>query len=233
MKIAVCDDEKYFIDSLVSRIKKLFHDADLQITEFSCGEDILRAYESGHRFDVIFLDIEMGTLNGMQTAEEIRLQDQDVILVFLTSHTEFAIQGYSVNAFSYILKGQPEELIITQLQSVFHAYLQKYQYIFLTQGDDLEKVYIRDIMYFEVFKRVIVLHTVNTEYKYYGRLAELENDEKFMHFIKSNRSFFVNPEYIQRITKQDIILHNKAKVPISRQLYQKVFDAFSDYYVGR
>mgnify|MGYP004730973699 CR=1 FL=1 len=103
MRIAIVDDEQKFLLNLKSMIKKVYPEPDkLKISEFGSGDEFIKDFKK-NMYDIIILDIEMKELNGLETAERIRSADSSVIIVFLTSHQEFALQGYEVNAFRYML----------------------------------------------------------------------------------------------------------------------------------
>ncbi len=124
MRIAIVDDEREFLLNLKSMISENYPEPDkLSISEFGSGEEFVKNFKK-NMYDIIILDIEMKELNGLETAEKIRSADSSVIIVFLTSHQEFALQGYEVNAFRYMLKSQPETMYRRQLSSIFDEYHQ-------------------------------------------------------------------------------------------------------------
>ena len=125
MNIAIVDDEEIFLKSLHEKIDRL-EVSDYIVHEFQSGESFLSVFEKG-KYDIIILDVEMPGINGLKTAEKIRELDKSVILSFLTNYSEFAIQGYEVNAFRYILKTQPDYLYMQQLQSIFDEYRQTHK----------------------------------------------------------------------------------------------------------
>ena len=90
---------------------------DCEIHEFTSGRDLLSFYVKG-MYEVIILDVEMPDLTGLQTAERIRQIDGSVIISFLTNYAEFAVKGYDVGAFRYILKNQPDYVYTKQLNSI-------------------------------------------------------------------------------------------------------------------
>ena len=111
LRIAIVDDELDFLMKLRDMINKYCPDSDkLNIYEFWSGEKLLYNFKR-NMYDVIILDVEMEGLNGLETATKIRSYDNLVIIVFLTSHQEFALQGYEVKAFRYMLKGYSPILV--------------------------------------------------------------------------------------------------------------------------
>lgn len=150
-------------------------------------------------YDVIILDIEMKKLNGLETAEKVRSADSSVIIVFLTSHQEFALQSYEVNAFRYMLKSQPEPMYRRQLISIFNEYHQTHLAFPVQTQNAMYNISISDIVFFEVYKRMIVLHTVAEKYEFYGKLSEIEKDERLINFVKPHKSCYVNLAFIDTI----------------------------------
>ena len=203
MKIAICDDEKIFLKKMNNLIVSNYANPDkLIICEFESGEQFLSQFKA-NQFDVIILDIEMKELTGLDVAEKIRETDKSVIIAFLTSHQEFAPNGYEVNAFRYLLKGQPFNVAVS------------------------------DILYFEIFKRTIVLHTRINKYQFNGKLSEIEKDERLVNFVKPHKSYYVNLSYIGNIEPTSIIMKNGDKVPLSRNFKQFVTDKFVSFLTAR
>ena len=112
MEIAICDDEKKLRIGLrrVIETKLQLEGVEYGIQEYECGEDLLTGMEKILP-DLLFLDIEMSGINGMETARELRKKYQDTIIVFVTAYPDFVFQGYEVHAFHYILKPYKEEKI--------------------------------------------------------------------------------------------------------------------------
>lgn len=112
MRIAICDDEKTYIEKLKNGINSLqTHENEFEFSEFESGESFIEQF-SKDKYDLVILDIEMKDLNGLQTAEFLRQIDKNVILIFMTSFDKFVYQGYEVKAFRYILKNQPKSIYL-------------------------------------------------------------------------------------------------------------------------
>ncbi len=229
MKIAICDDEKKFLDMLKGMISSCYSDVDsLSINEYGSGEELLQEFKPG-KFDVIILDIEMKALTGLDVAKIVRETDKAVIIAFLTSHQEFAIEGYEVSAFRYMLKSQPESMFRRQLQSIYDEYHQTHITYPVQVSGGVLNLTINDIMYFEVFGRTIVLHTKSGKHQYNGRLAEIEKDERLVCFIKPHKSYYVNMANIQKLEAANIIMKNGDNIPLSRNFRQTVTDKYISF----
>lgn len=229
MRIAIVDNEQDFLSNLKNMINESYPEPDkLNIDEYGSGEEFLGDFQK-NVYDVIILDIEMKKLNGLETAEKIRLVDNCVIIVFLTSHQEFALQGYEVNAFRYMLKDQPEPMYHRQLSSIFNEYHQTHLTFPVQAQNVTYNILISEIIYFEVFKRTIVLHTTSKIYEFYGKLNEIEKDERLINFIKPHKSYYVNLAYIDNIEHNAVVMKNQDRVPLSRNLKQFVTDKFLSF----
>ena len=115
MRIAICDDENTFLKELEEKIVKIIPRLDCDVEPFSCAEDLL---SSDMAFDIVFLDIEMDGMDGMSCARKIRQSDKDIPIVFLTSHTEMAVEGYEVSAFRFLQKPVDDTKLKRTLQDL-------------------------------------------------------------------------------------------------------------------
>ena len=233
MRIAICDDEKKFLIRLRNLIVKSYPaSGKLRISEFPTGEQFLLQFKAD-QFDAIILDVEMKKLTGLEVAEKIRETDQSVIIAFLTSHQEFALKGYEVNAFRYLLKDQPEHMYIKQLRSIYNEYHQTHMSFPVQLSNKIFNISVSDIIYFEIYKRVIVLHTKNNKYQFKGKLSEIEEDERLVSFIKPHKSYYINLAYIHNIEPVRIIMKNGDIIPLSRNFKQFVTDQFVLFLAAR
>ena len=233
IKIAICDDEKNYIDTLLKDIAEIYGDNNgFQFKTFNSGEDFISDFLRG-QFDIIFMDIEMNEMDGLKTAEFIRSIDRNVILAFLTSYDKFVYSGYEVNAFRYILKHQPRPLYLKQIKDTIDEYSRKLKYITIHLNDVLQKLMIDDIYYIEVYSREILIHLSDRIYKTTGKLKDYENDFKGMYFVKPDKSHLVNAANIDFVEKERLLLKNGEHLFISRKHYKDVVDIFIEYTKSR
>ena len=231
MNIAICDDEQVFLRQLHRKIADL-KIPDCQIHEFSSGKELLSSFIKG-MYEVIILDVEMPELNGLQTAEKIRQTDKSVIISFLTNYAEFAVQGYEVNAFRYILKNQPDYLYTQQLSSIFDECEQRFRTYKFSNRNLSFKFILIDILYFEGHKRKVVIFTSTGELEYGGDFSTVCGELLKYNFAIINRGILVNLDHIQNITKYDIILSNGRKIPIGKTYKDEIVARYLNYATGR
>ncbi len=233
MKIAICDDDNSFLQNVKFLINKVYSNPDkLSIYEYESGEQFLLQFKPQF-FDVIILDIEMCGITGLEVAEEIRKIDKSVILAFLTSHQEFATLGYEVNAFRYILKNQPEHMFVNHLKSIFDEYHQSHITFPVQASNEIVNILVSDILYFEIFKRTVVLHTIKKEYQFNGKPSEIEKDERLVNFIKPHKNYYVNLDWVDTLKPTGIFMKNGDVIPLSRNQRHIVTDRFVSFLTAR
>jgi len=234
MKIAICDDEQLSRNNIKNIIEeKLIDTANFVIEVFDSGELLLnKYYKNPKQFDIIFLDVEMDGINGIETAKQIRQKDNKVIIIFLTSHQEFSLVGYEVKAFRYILKNEPEVVLMKQLDSIFKEYYSINNTFVINYKGSKMGLKIDSIIFFEVFNRKIVAHTQDKEYEFYAKLSDIESQLNQYSFIKTHKSFIVNLVYIDTIQNYLAILKTGHIVSISRRDKKAVENAFVEFLVG-
>lgn len=231
MNIAIVDDEPFFLKQLHNRLRAM-KIPDCEIHEFSSGKDLLSFYVKG-MYEVVILDVEMPDMNGLQTAERIRQIDKSVIISFLTNYAEFAVQGYDVGAFRYILKNQPDYVYDKQLNSIITECEQRFRTFTFSNKNMSLKFRLVDILYFEGRKRKVSLFTLTGEIEYNGEFTDVCSELLKHNFIMINRGILVNLEHIQNINKYDVILTNGRKIPIGRTYKEEVVSRYLDYATGR
>lgn len=234
MNIAICDDEKVFIKNTIEMINYILSDASLcSIIACTSGEELIEKHHAV-KFDIIFLDIEMGGISGMETAREIRKYDSKVIIVFLTNYAEFALEGYEVDAYRYLVKNQPGYIFENQFRSIFEEYSQNHKLFGISDRNTKSYVYLKDICYFEILNKRITLHTLTDEYEFCGKMTDIE--QRFKNdilFIKPHKSFLINISHIISICKTDIIMTNGKRVPLSRNYKKAIVDSYISYMTER
>ncbi|MGL5295815.1 MAG: LytR/AlgR family response regulator transcription factor [Culicoidibacterales bacterium] len=231
LKIAICDDEVIFIDMYKKVIKKIQdeHQYNLDIHTYRCGEDLIDDMIIHEKqFDLIFLDIVMGTLNGIETAREIRKMSQMVPIVFLTSSKEYALDSYEIRAFNYIMKNS-SQLEVQMLEAIVACCQKKVTYITIQNKSIIEKIDINDIVYIESNRRKIIVKTKGGMYETYEKLDTIFAKLSRFGFVRTHRSYIVNLAYIQKITPKEITTIFGDSVIVSRSNADSVKMKFMEY----
>jgi DNA-binding LytR/AlgR family response regulator len=218
IKIAVVEDnvtERKRINSYLNdyaTTKK----REFSITNFNDGLEFIEGY--ANLFDIVFLDIEMPRMNGLTAAKQFRKLDENAIIIFVTNLTQYAIQGYEVDAMNYLVKpiksftfNHALDKAIIQINKNADNYL-----IFKVDGI-LKKVNANNILYLEAFGHDIVCHGLSEDFSFPSSLNELESQTSVApyNFIRIHRSIIVNPKHIREVRTNTIVVGD-AQLPISR-----------------
>ena len=233
--IAICDDskqERQILAALFKRYQEL-HATPLQIHIFQNGFSLLDAIAQGKRFDITILDILMPGENGIEIARNIRASGTDTEIIFLTSSPEYAVDSYEVKAQNYLLKPVTEEKFFASIDSIL-AELDKKDtasFIIYTTEKQYSRIRVSSLVYGEVTHRTITLHLADqTMISAVMTFTEFQDILKaYPDFIYPHRSYAVNMNYIQYVTKSDIILTDGQKIPLSRNNYTKISEQFLNF----
>lgn len=234
MKIAICDDEIVEVDYVKNLIKSWGDTKGLQcfLHSFYSAEEFLFKYEEGNPFDLLILDIQMKDINGMELAKKIRVIDRNVKIIFLTGIKDYVFEGYEVGAVRYILKPLKEKEFFKVLSSISEEIKDKVDdyFIFSYQGENI-KLFYDDIIKIEVEGHYVNMLTIDNEYRWKESLLRIKESLGDKGFVMANRSVLLNVRHIEKITKTDCIMCENIVVPISRNSYKKVNEAFINYYM--
>lgn len=233
--IAICDDskqERQILAALFKRYQEL-HATPLQIHIFQNGFSLLDAIDQGKRFDITILDILMPGENGIEIARNIRASGTDTEIIFLTSSPEYAVDSYEVKAQNYLLKPVTEEKFFTSIDSILAELDEKdtASFIIYTTEKQYSRIRVSSLVYGEVTHRTITLHLADqTMISAVMTFTEFQDILKaYPDFIYPHRSYAVNMNYIQYVTKSDIILTDGQKIPLSRNNYTKISEQFLNF----
>lgn len=234
MRIALCDDEEVFIDEVRVILDSLLEDpSKCDVVSCFSGEELLE-YHQRESFDIIFLDIEMPGMNGMDTARKIRETDSGVIIVFLTSYQEFATIGYEVDAYRYLVKDQPAYVYEKQFKAILEEFSQKHKKFEIMDRNTKAIFYLKDIFFFDITNKTVFVHTNGASYKYFGSLSDVEEQLKNDSlFVRCHKSYIVNVTQIEAINNSGILMKNNQTLPLSRNNRKNVVDRYIAYMTGR
>ena len=208
LRIGICDDiydARLVLRAALERVLEKRR-VQGQFWEFSSGEGLLRWLEShAGELDIVFLDMEMGELDGMETARRLRAADGGLQLVFVTGYAEHVFDGYSVGALGYLLKPPKTE----QLEEVLdRAYICR-------SGDTHYRIPIANILYFVSDRRQVTCVTAGREYTFYGKLdavaAEVGDG-----FVRIHQRYLVRAGAVDRMEGGEVVLRDGRRLPVSR-----------------
>lgn len=216
MRIAVCDDEAIARKAVVTMIHLSdYYTEEMEISEFTSGEELLQQFGQGYTADVIFLDIEMDQVSGIEAAKKIRSRDSGVLLIFISSHSEQVIDTFECETFNFIVKPFTQE----RFDHVFHKALKKCRTrsasIRVTWKNDSMRLPIRTIKYVEKRRNHVVFCTTEGDYPMVTTLSETLEILEPYNFVQTHQGYLVNLAMVKQFDKQDIILMDGTRVMVS------------------
>ncbi len=231
INIAICDDEKAEIDYLTLLINKWANQKKLliKISSFLNAESFLFQYSDNKDFDIILLDVQMGKINGIELAKEIRKDNDSLQIIFVTGFFEFISEGYEVDALHYMAKPVKEEKMLNVLSKAYNNLAQVEKPLILKIDGELHRVSLMEICYIEAESHYIKIKTNSEVYKIKMNLSDIEkNLDK--RFFRCQRSFIINICYIKKIKRTAVILDSMDEIPISRNLFETLNHAVINYF---
>ena len=231
MRIGICDDSKQARDMVSEWLKTHDDVMERNVYEFSSGEALLEFLRS-NMLDIIFLDCKMEGMDGIVTANSIRILDSMVVIILLTDFTGYARFGYNADVLDYILKkefhlkvGAIFEKAAARIKSsVMRIYSVK-------TGIGLVHLDVSDILFIESHgrKKELIMRG-GQAYEFYGRLSDIENDLKTHGFIRPHNSFLVSSRHVNVFTQNNIWLFDYGPpIPVSRKRYRGALDDMTVY----
>ena len=211
--VAICEDERYILEELRRKVEKYINrkSLDASIKTFMSGEELLKAKK---KFDIILLDLMLPGIDGLEVARQISCRSR---IIFVTSYREYAVEAFDANAVHYLVKPVTGERLFLALdRAVNQTEQMDNQSLTLMKSGKTQVIFIRDILYCEVFNHQVRIHTVHGTYDYFGTLDMLETklDERF---FRCHRSFVVNMSCVAGQEKGVASLTNGERIFISRR----------------
>ena len=230
LDIAIVEDRADAVQTLQSHISRLYKEKGIACREtvFVNGLVFIENYKP--IYDVVFMDIEMPLLNGMEAARSLRKVDPYVPLVFITDLKQYALKGYEVEAMDFLVKPVGYIAFATMMERVCRRSTQKQEQLVLSTAQGTFSVNINDIYYIEMTNHYVVYHTVAGDIRFFGSLAEEEKRLPSDRFVRCNSGYIVNLAQVKKVQDGDVYIADIA-VPISRNkkaaFMQKLLDFMS------
>lgn len=230
MRIAVVDDESIFRKQTASAIASLYGREDASCFLYSDGSELLRSMENGFELDAVFLDIEMKEVDGMSCAKAIRKMNRDIPIVFLTSHTEMAMEGYEVDAFRFLAKPvDPDKLRVT-LRDLEKRLKEDEKIVLREDGEDVI-LPIKDLVYAEASNNSVRFvfkgSSHETRMKFSEAVATIDSLSR--DFLKVHRSYVISLGHVRKVNSGEVLMDNGDIVPVARGKTKEVRDRLFEF----
>lgn len=232
LNIAICDDEPVIASEVETLLLNLSQKTATELVTdiFSDGVTLMESYAAGRRYDIIYLDIQMQTVDGLATAKKIRSLDSSVLIVYISGFSKFMESAFEVDAFDFICKPLQKERFekcflravnrVVSSQTAYYEYHYKNEWI---------KIALKDILYFESVGRKICIHLSNGQMESFNEkldMIEQQLSNSKLPFLRTHKSYFVNYHYIRALSRTQIRLLTDAILPVSREKYSDISKKF-------
>ena len=227
MRIAICDDQAECRKQTQSAVRECLRGMDYGVDTFAEGADFLKAFRK-KAYDLVFLDIEMPEMDGITLARKLRELSREVPIVFLTSHIEYALVGYEVNALRYLTKPVDKQ----KLQEVLSHILQQMQEqrVLWVKTDLSEKrLPVRDITYMEAQNQNILICAKGEQFQVRYNMTDYEKELMADGFFRIHRGYLVSLGHIKSMGKGEVLMDDGTSLPVSRTKEKALKEALFQY----
>jgi len=228
LEIAVVDDEKAIREHICALIEE--QKPGSHIEAYATGGELLA---SGKRFDIVFLDIQMDGMNGIEAARKLRERQEDTVLIFITGIKEYVFDAFDVGAFHYLLKPIEEKKFTEVLENAVKEAEKKNQqelFVIKTRNRNIA-VRKNQILFVESRMRKAKIHTIKEDYEIYGTMNDLEK-QLGKNFYRCHRGYLVNLAHVSEYTSDSIRLTDSTVIYLSREKHNEFVKTYMMYLHG-
>ena len=225
INIAICDDEI----NIINKTKKLIQDydkEDIDIYVYESGEELIN---SDKEFHIIFLDIDMKGLDGIETAKKLREYDKKVKIIYVTNYTDYTYSAFSVHAFGYLVKPLNKKELYNQLDEALSYTGEISKNLEFITRDGVIRIDTNSIYYFEYEQRKVIMKTIDKNYILKKKISEIGKDIQDYGFEMPHKSFVVNLYNIKTIKGYDVHMMDGSVIPLSQKKSSQFRDSLNRY----
>jgi DNA-binding LytR/AlgR family response regulator len=234
LEIVICGGDtisNQYLNAIIEEFLLMNH-IEFRIRIFISKKDLCASIVEGFRFHIIFLDIYLPDTNGISLAKLIRRYDRDCAIILISISAEYAIYGYSVHAFDYIIKPLEKSKVVKAVAEALGRYDSRFNNTLTlrVKGADVT-VNCSNIAYIESIKHYLRFYTVGGEhFRVYGKLDEFEETLKSCQsFLRCHQSYMVNMNHVKGISGRDFIMSDDSKIPIRKPSAAKLKKEYHKY----
>lgn len=236
LRICICDDDKFYgtrledyIMEYISNKEGIEVDVDIYESGVTLAKQISTEQES---YQILYLDIEMEGMNGIETAKLIRQIDKELVIIYVTSYEKYTLESFEVSPFRYLIKPIEKDAFHMVLEQAINEVMLKNQYLFFKAKNRQYQVKCDRIVTIMSEKgRMVEIHTSDSEdvISFYGKIKDIEKLLNPFSFVKINPGTIVNLNFVYIITNSEIKLTTNEILPISRGQKSRVKNVYNDF----
>ena len=231
MNIAIIEDSGQELSLLERCLQSYLSSRQVYrvIDTYTSGEAFLENWPS-KSYDLVFLDILMEGISGIEVARKIRETDSECLLIFISSSKEYALQGFEVRAFDYLLKPLSEERFQKTMDLCQNELAKHIRYIEVKESRTLVKIPLNEIIYTDYYNHYIQIHTAARRIRSYQQFDVFSPLLLcYPQFLCCYRNCIVNMDHVDSVDKHDFVMENGERVPITRGNRNSIYQQYADY----
>ena len=227
MKIAICDDEREYRKIIADYVNTYFNDKciDFECYEFSSGELLLSSDET---FDIVFLDIEMDKLNGIQTAKELNAKNKKAVIFIVTAYQKYLDDAMDLNVFRYIDKPVKAKRIYNGLDKAIDL-INNNEISFKTRDDGIVTICKNDIVSVEVKRKIVYVTTLEKQYTTREKMDFFKKNLTASYFAIPHISYIINFNFVKKFQRDKVLLKNDQIVSIAPKKQTEIKKKFMHF----
>lgn len=238
MNIIICDDEKIYIESIKKKLEQWAVSSNcsdkIEYHTFLSGEDVIESYESGLPIDALFIDIQLPNEDsGLITAKKLHSLNEYIPIVFVTNYSEYAMEGYTVNALRFLHKPITQQMIDECMNIIWKQWLLKHKdSLTLETATQYINLPLDNIMYIEILGHNCIFYTTDETGKYITRKPLYTFEDKLPPtlFVHCHRSYIINLMYIRKMEKNEILMSCGTTIAIGKKYRSDFNNRLRNYY---
>lgn len=235
LRVFLCDDNATILEkykTLLTKIKNKYN-IPMRLHTFQSGKALLFHMDEGNESaEIIYLDIIMDNENGIDVAKKLRDQNCQAEIIFLTANPEFVFDSFEATPSNYILKDQISEERFEEifLKTAIKAEKKSQEILVCSNGSTHKSIPFNAISHFEISNRITTVHYDKESFAFYQKLEDLEKELGHRSFIRVHRSFLVNMNFIEELTKNSILLSDGTTIPLGGTYIKNVKKCLNEFY---
>lgn len=227
MKIAVCDDEKVWQETLVKCLEAYSLERNIEIS-IKCFDNGKALSENTEKYDIILLDFQMDNLNGIETARKIRKTNTDSVIIFVSAFPQVAVDAYEVKTYRFLTKPINKSKLFKALDD-YRSEIDIDNFLIFKAHEKTLRIRLSDIIYVEASKNHSVIHTAKSDFEILINLKEIEKRLSSEKFFRCHKAYIVSFLHIKSHNNTDVYFDDGSKAFISRNILPKFRLALQEY----
>ena len=231
LRVAIVEDSPRDAEQLTTCLQRFSrkHGMEIEIQRYENALLFLQGYKGD--FEIVFMDIDMPMMSGMEAARSLRQVDPHVLLIFVTALARFALNGYEVDAYDFIVKPVQENFFEAKMnRAVKKLSSEQRTRLLIKSGDKSIRIFADEIIYVDIFNHVLTFHTEQGPFSTRGTMKDLMETLDGNLFAMCNKSYVVNMRHIEMLDGDEAVMTNGDRLPISRPRKTAFMQQIADFY---